>query len=94
MLDCGSDKFTLFECPSCGALWAGHEVFWDHGTWYRKEIIRIANEEGFKELVASARAARATELHIVRLERGRLTTGDIARAMQIALRVAATRGES
>jgi hypothetical protein len=82
--DCGSDKLTLYECPSCEALWAGRDVFWDHGTWYRKEYIRVTNKESFEALVASARVAPAVEPPVPS-HRGKLTTGDIVRAVQIAV---------
>jgi hypothetical protein len=85
--NCGGEFFTLYECPSCGALWAGHDVFWDHGTWYRKEYIRVADREAFEALVESTRAANAAAKAVASVggpEPGRLTTDDIARALQLA----------
>jgi hypothetical protein len=84
--DCGSDKFKLYECPSCGALWVAHDAFWDHGTWYRKEYIRVENVEGFDAFLAS-KLAEKTEAKPVALKPVPSTPNDIARAFQIAVSI-------
>jgi hypothetical protein len=79
----GSDKFKLYGCPSCGAMWVAHDAFWDYGTWYRKEYIRVEDVEGFDALLASKR----TEMALVKPVAHKpvpLTANDIARAFQIA----------
>ena len=88
---CGSDKFKLYECPSCGALWVAHDAFWDHGTWYRKEHVRVPNVEGFEALLASARAAKAAWRPDLP-ERKPPTATDIARAFQLATTIAREKG--
>lgn len=80
---CGFDKFKLYECPSCGALWVAHDAFWDHGTWYRKAYVRVPNVEGFEEFLASVRAAEVAARPDLR-ERKPLTATDIARAFRLA----------
>jgi hypothetical protein len=80
---CGSDKFKLYECPSCGALWVAHDAFWDHGTWYRKEYIRVEDVDGFNALLAFKRAEMAVVKPVAR-KPVPLTSNDIARAFQIA----------
>ena len=80
---CGSDKFKLYECPSCGALWVAHDAFWDHGTWYRKAYIRVEDVEGFDALLASKCAEKAAEKPVARRPVP-LTPSDITRAFQIA----------
>lgn len=89
--DCGSDKFILYECPSCGALWVAHDALWDHGTWYRKEYIRVADREGFEALLASQRVAKTT-VGPVPPHSKPLTPRDIAQAFQIAATIVRERG--
>jgi hypothetical protein len=81
--DCGSDKLKLYECPSCGAQWVAHDAFWDHGTWYRKEYIRVEDVDGFDALLASKRAEMAAVKPVAH-KPVPLTFNDIARAFQIA----------
>lgn len=89
--DFGSDKFTLYECPSCGAFWVAHDAFWDHGTWYRKEYIRVADAQGFEALLASARAGEMTDGPVPPRAR-QLTPLDITRAFQIATTIGRKEG--
>ena len=81
--DCDTLKLTLYECPSCGALWAACDAFWDHGTWYRKEYVRVSGQQSFDALVVSTRSAKPDEASVHRATRP-LDADDIARAMQIA----------
>ncbi len=80
------DKFRLYECPSCAALWVAHDVFWDHGTWYRKEYIRVADLEAFEEVLASAKAANNTTEPVSNYSK-ELTPTDITRGFQIAITI-------
>ncbi len=87
---CGSDKFTLYGCPSCGALWVAQDAFWDHGTWYRTHV-RVASRESFEALVASARVSKAAEVP-ARPEPRPSTASDIARAFEISATIDREKG--
>ena len=87
---CGSDKFKLYECPSCGAFWVARDVFWDHGTWYRKEYIRVDTAGAFEALLESEREAKSAAKPASSTPRRPTvsdTVNDIARGFQIAIAI-------
>ena len=62
-------------------------MFWDHGTWYRKETIRMDDVETFNALILSTREADEANRIAYRPPDRQLTPSDITRAMQIGVMV-------
>ena len=70
-----------------------HDAFWDHGTWYRKEYVRVGSRESFEALVLSARTSPAAEVP-EHPRNAPLTAADVARAFQIAAAMERDKGAS
>jgi hypothetical protein len=79
----GGDKFRLYECPSCGAFWIARDALWDHGTWCRKEYIRVTNANSFEAFLESARTVEQS-IESVPQPSVAQSRSDITRAFQIA----------